>query len=94
MSDQQPESAPDPLDDLAQQDLDDLSEHELEEMLREAERSLRDIRAEITERRVMAHAGIEMEMPEHDLREARGRWHHFFEFVRDLSHQGATQQQR
>ncbi|MGB5951843.1 MAG: hypothetical protein WBG57_04915 [Ornithinimicrobium sp.] len=65
--------------------LDDISEDELGQMLGEAERALRDIRAELKARRAMAHAGIEMETPRQDLNEARGRWSHFFEFVRQLS---------
>lgn len=66
-------------------ELDDLSEDELGMMLAEAERALRDIRTELHERRVMAHAGIDVEMPAQDLNEARGRWTHFFDFVRQLS---------
>ncbi|MGB6021274.1 MAG: hypothetical protein WBG89_02995 [Ornithinimicrobium sp.] len=68
-------------------DLDDLSEDELGQMLAEAERALRDIRAELHERRVLAHAGLDLEMPRQDLNEARGRWTHFFDFVRQLSAQ-------
>ncbi len=66
-------------------EFDDLSEDELGQMLGEAERALRDIRAELHERRAMAHAGIDVEMPKQDLNEARGRWTHFFDFVRQLS---------
>lgn len=68
-------------------DLDDMTEDELGMMLGEAERALRDIRTELHERRVLAHAGIDVEMPKQDLNEARGRWTHFFDFVRQLNAQ-------
>ncbi len=79
--------APPPNADSSREDtdLDDLSEDELGQMLAEAERALRDIRAELHERRVLAHAGVDLEMPRQDLNEARGRWTHFFDFVRQLS---------
>jgi len=66
-------------------DFDEMSEDELSQMLAEAERALRDIRRELHERRALEHAGLEMEMPRQDLNEARGRWAHFFEFVRHLA---------
>jgi hypothetical protein len=68
-------------------DFDAMSEDELSQMLREAERALHDIRRELHERRLMEHAGLEVEMPRQDLNEARGRWAHFFEFVRHLTAQ-------
>jgi len=68
-------------------DFDEMSEDELSQMLGEAERALRDIRRELHERRVMEHAGVELEMPRQDLNEARGRWAHFFGFVRQLTAQ-------
>ncbi|MGB3762833.1 MAG: hypothetical protein WA966_06380 [Ornithinimicrobium sp.] len=79
-----PESADSSGEDM---ELDDLSEDELGQMLAEAERALRDIRAELHERRVLTHAGLDLEMPRQDLNEARGRWTHFFDFVRQLSAQ-------
>lgn len=66
-------------------ELDDMSEGELGQMLAEAERALRDIRTELADRRSLTHAGIDVEMPAQDLNEARGRWTHFFDFVRQLS---------
>jgi hypothetical protein len=68
-------------------DFDALSEDELSQMLGEAERALHDIRRELHERRMIEHAGLEVEMPRQDLNEARGRWAHFFEFVRHLTAQ-------
>ncbi len=90
-SDQHDTSQQEPADGQGQNyDLDDLSEDDLGQMLGEAERALRDIRTELHERRIMAHAGIDLEMPKQDLNEARGRWAHFFEFVRQLSAQRET----
>lgn len=86
-SDQQNESSEFP-------DLDGVSEDELSQMLGEAERALRDIRRELQQRRAIAHAGIEMDTPTHDLNEARGRWSHFFEFVRQLSAAEAKEESR
>ncbi|MGB3186082.1 MAG: hypothetical protein WBG36_03165 [Ornithinimicrobium sp.] len=73
-------------------DLNGASEDELSQMLGEAERALRDIRGELRERRAMAHAGIEVETPRQDLNEARGRWSHFFEFVRQLSSENSQRE--
>ncbi|CAN5590412.1 hypothetical protein BH23ACT6_BH23ACT6_08370 [soil metagenome] len=84
-------SQPEPWDN---HDLNGVSEDELSQMLGEAERALRDVREELRERRAMAHAGIEMETPRQDLNEARGRWSHFFEFVRALSAKESENQSR
>ncbi len=84
-------SQPEPSDSY---DLNGVSEDELSQVLDEAERALRGIQEELRERRAMAHAGIELETPQNDLNEVRGRWSHFFEFVRVLSANKSEDQSR
>lgn len=70
-------------------DLDGLPEDVLEQMLTDAEATLRDIRTELRSRRTVSHAGIDMDLPQHDLNEARGRWTYFIEFIREMNERDA-----
>ncbi|UJH69673.1 hypothetical protein [Ornithinimicrobium sp. INDO-MA30-4] len=74
---------------FAHPDLDALPEDVLEQMLVDAERTLRDIRGELRNRRTVAHTGIDLDLPQHDLNEARGRWTYFIEFIREMNERDA-----
>lgn len=73
----------DPDDDLTP--LTDLTPAQLEALLIEAEQQLAQLSAEVRQRRL--HEDLDAHIPATDLSEARGRWHHFVDYLRQITQQ-------
>ncbi|QFG69584.1 hypothetical protein [Ornithinimicrobium pratense] len=63
----------------------DLSPAQIEELLTEAEESLAQLREEVRQRRLKDD--LDAQIPATDLSEARGRWHHFVAYLRQITQQ-------